>query len=84
MLDGDAADAIPQLRRACQRWLELEAPYEAALVRAHLGAALAMGGDPTSAALELGAAVAGFERLGARPDAERIALGLGDSRTEFG
>ncbi|MFI1974905.1 MULTISPECIES: helix-turn-helix transcriptional regulator [Streptomyces] len=65
--------ALPPLRRALAGWLELRVPYEAAQVRMLLAAACRAAGDEEAARLELGAARAVFERLGAVPDARRAA-----------
>lgn len=70
---GDAEAAIEALRRARRLWQETDAPYEAAQAQATLGEALLVAGDREAAALELRTALAVFERLGARPDAERVA-----------
>ncbi|MFJ5829781.1 LuxR C-terminal-related transcriptional regulator [Streptomyces sp. NPDC093089] len=69
LASGEAA--LPPLRRALAGWLELRVPYEAAQVRMLLAAACRAAGDEEAAALELGAARAVFERLGAVPDARR-------------
>jgi DNA-binding CsgD family transcriptional regulator len=69
---GDAAAALVPLRRALNGWQELEAPYEAARVRVLLALACRALGDDDAAALELDAARAAFEQLGAAPDLERI------------
>ncbi|SED41202.1 LuxR family transcriptional regulator [Streptomyces sp. TLI_105] len=65
--------ALRLLRRALAGWLELRVPYEAAQVRMLLAAADRTVGDEEAARLELGAARAVFERLGAGPDARRAA-----------
>ncbi|MFB6840712.1 LuxR C-terminal-related transcriptional regulator [Streptomyces sp. NPDC056361] len=65
--------ALPLLRRALAGWLELRVPYEAAQVRMLLAAACRAAGDEEAAGLELGAARAVFERLGAVPDSRRAA-----------
>ncbi|MFE2010740.1 LuxR C-terminal-related transcriptional regulator [Streptomyces sp. NPDC059491] len=65
--------ALPHLRRALGGWLELRVPYEAAQVRMLLAAACRAAGDEEAARLELAAARAAFERLGAVPDARRAA-----------
>ncbi|WP_308339641.1 LuxR C-terminal-related transcriptional regulator [Streptomyces venezuelae] len=75
------SDALLPLRRALAGWLELRVPYEAAQVRMLLAAADRAAGDEEGARLELGAARAAFERLGAVPDARRAAALLtGGSR----
>ncbi|AJF65114.1 helix-turn-helix domain-containing protein [Streptomyces vietnamensis] len=65
--------ALRLLRRALAGWLELRVPYEAAQVRMLLASADRAVGDEEAARLELGAARAVFERLGAVPDARRAA-----------
>ncbi|MFD4141293.1 response regulator transcription factor [Streptomyces sp. NPDC058572] len=72
--------ALPLLHRALALWLELGVPYEAALVRMTLAAADRAAGDAEGARLELQAARAVFERLGAAPDARRAAALLSDVR----
>jgi DNA-binding CsgD family transcriptional regulator len=64
--------ALPTLRAACRRWQELDAPYDAARVRLLLAAAYQALGDTDAALLELDAAEAVFERLGAVLDAAVI------------
>jgi DNA-binding NarL/FixJ family response regulator len=49
-------------------------PYEEGRARAHIGRAREALGDDDAAALELDAARATFERLGARPDLERLGV----------
>jgi DNA-binding CsgD family transcriptional regulator len=70
---GDAASATALLREACAIWRELEAPYEIARVRELTGLAYRQLGDEEGAQLEFEAAAETFERLGARPDAARLA-----------
>jgi ATP/maltotriose-dependent transcriptional regulator MalT len=65
---GDAAGALVTLRRAFQAWQELEAPYEAARTRVLVARACRALGDEEAFALELDAARAAFEQLGAAPD----------------
>ncbi|HEY7077241.1 MAG TPA: LuxR C-terminal-related transcriptional regulator [Solirubrobacteraceae bacterium] len=69
---GDARAALAPLRRALEEWQRLEAPYEAARVRELAGLACRALGDEDAAALELDAARAAYERLGARPDLLRV------------
>ncbi|MEU9012197.1 helix-turn-helix transcriptional regulator [Streptomyces sp. NPDC048479] len=71
--DRDLERALPLLRRSLSLWLELGVPYEAAQVRMTLAAADRAAGDDEGARLELRAARAAFERLGATPDARRAA-----------
>ena len=72
LADGDAAAALPALRRAMQVWAEIDAPYEAARVRALMGAACRALEDEDAAALEFEVARREFEALGAEPDVARI------------
>jgi DNA-binding CsgD family transcriptional regulator len=69
----DAAGAMAMFRDACAIWRELEAPYEIARVRELTGLAYRKLGDNEGAQLEFEAAAETFERLGARPDARRLA-----------
>ncbi|MBI2155027.1 MAG: hypothetical protein HYU24_15200 [Candidatus Rokubacteria bacterium] len=69
---GDDAAARRSLRAGCRIWQQLEAPYEMARARTWLAAAHRAGGDPETATLELEAARASFERLGAALDAARV------------
>ncbi|NGO55564.1 LuxR C-terminal-related transcriptional regulator [Allomesorhizobium camelthorni] len=75
---GEAEAALVALRRALEVWQEIEAPYETARVRVLIGLACRVLRDEDSAELELAAARATFEQLGATPDLARIdALTLG-------
>jgi DNA-binding NarL/FixJ family response regulator len=67
----DLDRALHLLHRALTLWLELGVPYEAAQVRMTLAAADRASGDDEGARMELRAARAAFERLGAAPDARR-------------
>ena len=73
LAEGDPASAMAQLRDACAIWRELEAPYELARARELTGLAYRQLGDEEGAQLELEAASDTYERLGARPDAARVA-----------
>ena len=73
LAEGDARAALGSLRRAFELWQGLEAPYAAARVRVLLGLACRAVGDEDGARLELDAARAAFERLGATPDVVRLA-----------
>ena len=70
---GDAAGALPYLRKARQLWARVECPYEVARVRTLVGRALTALGDDGSARTELTTALATFRDLGARPDADAVA-----------
>jgi DNA-binding NarL/FixJ family response regulator len=67
--EGDVFGSVASLRHASALWQELRLPYEAAHARMQLGLALRAAGDDDGAGLELRAAVASFERLGASRDA---------------
>jgi len=73
LAEGDAAAALPLLREAYAGWSGLEAWYEAARVRVSIGLACRELGDGSAAELELDAARAAFERLGAAPELVRLA-----------
>jgi DNA-binding CsgD family transcriptional regulator len=72
LAEGDARAALGSLRRAFEVWQQIEAPYVAARVRELIGLACRALGDDDGAGLELDAARAGFEQLGAAPDLARI------------
>lgn len=72
---GDAAEALPELRRAARLWTRLSAPYDAARCRVLVGRALRALGDEQSAISELSAARRALADLGAAP-AERAAAQL--------
>ncbi len=67
---GDAAGALPNLRKARQLWAHAQNPYEGARVRLATGRALTAVGDVESARKELEAARATFRELGATPAAD--------------
>jgi DNA-binding NarL/FixJ family response regulator len=69
---ADPRAALGALRRACEGWQQLEAPYESARVRELLGLACRELGDNEAAGMELEAARAGFARLGAATDLARV------------
>ena len=69
---GDAEAALVALRRAFEVWQEIEAPYETARVRVLMGLACHVLGDEDGAELEMAAARATFEQLGAAPDLAQI------------
>jgi ATP/maltotriose-dependent transcriptional regulator MalT len=72
-LTGGAATEAARLLTLAQRlWLDAEEPYEAARARELLADAQLANGKPDSAKLELRAARAAFDRLGARLDTERL------------
>jgi ATP/maltotriose-dependent transcriptional regulator MalT len=65
LVRGEPAEALPCLRDAWRRWWQLDAPYDAARLRAHLAEALMAVGDAEAAAREVEAARAVFADLGA-------------------
>ena len=68
LAEDDARGALVAVRRAWKVWQELEAPYEAARARVLAAQACRTLGDGETATLELDAARAGFEQLGAARD----------------
>lgn len=75
--EKDDEGAIAAFRWAREEWKGVGAPYETARARMLLGAALRRSGDEHGASVELEGALATFERLGAAPEAARIAEQLG-------
>jgi len=76
LAEADAHAALGALRDASAVWQELEAPYEMARTRVLIGLACRALGDEDASMLELEAARAAFERLGAASDVARLdALG---------
>ncbi len=73
LANGDAAGAVRPAREAWQVWQELDAPYEAARTRALLGTAYRELGDEDGAGVQLRAAAAALQQLGATPEARRVA-----------
>jgi DNA-binding CsgD family transcriptional regulator len=72
LAEGDARAALGSLRRAFEVWQRIEAPYLVARVRMLAGLACRALGDEEGARLEMDAARALFERLGATPDLAQI------------
>lgn len=68
LAEDDPAAAVPELRAAIRSWREVGAPYEVARSRVLLSRALRALEDDDEADLELQAARAEFERLGATTD----------------
>ena len=73
LAEGDAELALEALRRARDVWEELLVPYRVARVRVLIARGLQVLGDHDTARIELDAAREVFDRLGARPDLERLA-----------
>jgi DNA-binding CsgD family transcriptional regulator len=72
LASGNALSALGSLRSACRVWQELDAPYRLAHVRLLGGLCCRALGDEEGAELELAAARALFQRLGAAPDIARL------------
>ena len=72
LASGDAAGALPYLRKARQLWAHAQSPYECARVRLMTGRALTTLGDAESARKELETACATFRELGATPAVEEV------------
>jgi ATP/maltotriose-dependent transcriptional regulator MalT len=73
LASGDPRAALVALRRAGDTWRGLGAPHEAARVQVLVSEACRQLGDGDGAELELDAARAVFERLGAQPELDRVA-----------
>jgi class 3 adenylate cyclase len=69
------------LRKARDEWQRVGAPYETAMARMLLATAIRRSGDEHGATVELESALAAFERLGAKLDAERAKELLGRLET---
>ena len=65
LAEGENAAACMAFETAAQQWSDIGAPYEMALARMGLAHALRAQGKEERASLELGAARATFERIGA-------------------
>jgi len=70
LASGDAAGALPYLRKAHQLWTQASSPYDAAVARLHTGRCLLALADESSAERELSAARTAFRQLGAAPMAD--------------
>jgi class 3 adenylate cyclase len=77
LAEGEREPAERELRQSLELWQELDAPYEAAQTRVLIARARRASDDEDGALLELGAAKATFERIGARRDARAAAVELG-------
>jgi class 3 adenylate cyclase len=85
LAERDWEPATKCLRRARDEWKQVGAPYETAQARMLLGIGYRRQGDEDGATAEFEAALATFERLGARLDAERVKelLGRLEARRTF-
>jgi ATP/maltotriose-dependent transcriptional regulator MalT len=68
LAEGNAQAAVEPLRRAHRVWQQVGAPYIAARIRVLLACACHALGDDDGATLEIDAARATFQQLGAAPD----------------
>jgi DNA-binding CsgD family transcriptional regulator len=73
LAEGEPLSALVSLRRAWRTWQQLEAGYMSARARVLLSLACRALGDHDGCHFELDAARIAFERLGAAPDAARLA-----------
>ena len=77
---GSPVAALEQLRGALGGWRELQLPYEEATARLLIGTTRRMLGDEEGGRIEMDAARAGFDRLGAATDAHHAAALLQHGR----
>ena len=77
LAEEDVATALDRLRHASGLWQRLGLPYEHAQTRGLYGVALRAAGDHEEGDLELRAARTAYERLGAVPEADQVAVVLG-------
>lgn len=78
LAEGDCRAALPELRHAWSLWQEVDAPYEAARTRVLVAAACRLLGDCDAERMELAAARAVFDDLGAAPDLTALARATPD------
>jgi DNA-binding CsgD family transcriptional regulator len=69
---GDAAGALPYLRKAIQQWTALGCPYETARAQVLVGRACAALGDTDSSTMQFEAARRVFDMLGAAPARDEV------------
>jgi len=81
LAEGDPAAALDDLRRGLHGWRALGLPYEDAKARLLIGTTQRMLGDEEGGRIEIDAARAGFERLGATADTRHAAALLHQRRT---
>lgn len=81
---GDPRTGLVMLRRAWRGWHHLEAPYEAARSRVQIALACRALDDADGADMELDAAKAAFETLGAIPDAAAVTRASGGEQRPGG
>jgi tetratricopeptide (TPR) repeat protein len=80
---NDARAAAELLQSAVQQWDDIAAPYEAAVARLLLGAALMAAGNVTRGEAETAAACAIFDRLGLPCPHATAVISSGAGRREF-
>jgi class 3 adenylate cyclase len=85
LAEKDLEGAAQCLQRARDEWQRVGAPYETAQARMSLGIAFRRQGDEHAATAEIEAALATFERLGAKLDEDRAKelLGRLEARRTF-
>ena len=81
LASGNTDEAAARLASGQRLWLRVEAPYDAARVGELLAEAYLHRGDHDAGLLELRAAAAAFERLGATLDAQRTSRRLAQLST---
>ena len=79
LAEGDWRRAIGECERALASWIELGAPFEAAVVRMTLGAARQHAGDDEGARMDRAAARHAFDEFGANGWADRASQALTSS-----
>jgi ATP/maltotriose-dependent transcriptional regulator MalT len=77
LAEGDAQASLVRLRLAGSAWRGLDAPYETARVRVLIGLACRALDDPEVSSMEFDGARKVFERLGAKPDLDRLDVLMG-------
>jgi DNA-binding NarL/FixJ family response regulator len=77
--EGNAREALEELRKSVTVWCELQAPYEASRVRFLMALAYRKLGDEENALLELNEVRQAFKRLGATAEVSRVDLLLKDT-----
>jgi DNA-binding CsgD family transcriptional regulator len=84
LAQGRPQEALVELRDACRRWQEIEAPYEEAKTRLLLADAYRAHADDDAMIMELDAANGVFRRLGADWDSQLVADRRGNAATPAG
>ena len=85
LAEGKAKESLRPLRASLEIWNGLDAPYEASRTRVLIAKACESLGDLETCAMEIQAARAIFQRLGAEPDLKAIgSLGGSKAHSELG